>query len=200
MPLKHRQEVIEHEHPPATVTVTGAAGQIAHAPLFRIASGQLLGDWTPVRLQLLEIPQAVKAAEGTVSAKALSSSDEGRLATVDRPRHAAARTTLRPACHHSIPKPRQLRLAPDKSHPHRTPPPGRRHHPRTRAPHPDVSARGSTRAAPELPRARVRISTRRDNREGLKHRAPGLGELDRQETHLGADADACGCRELCHGL
>ena len=54
MPLKHRQEVIEHEHPPATVTVTGAAGQIAHAPLFRIASGQLLGDWTPVRLQLLE--------------------------------------------------------------------------------------------------------------------------------------------------
>ncbi len=60
--------------PPVTVTVTGAAGQIAHAPLFRIASGQLLGDWTPVRLQLLEIPQAVKAAEGTVSAKALSSS------------------------------------------------------------------------------------------------------------------------------
>ena len=60
--------------PPVTVTVTGAAGQIAYAPLFRIASGQLLGDWTPVRLQLLEIPQAVKAAEGTVSAKALSSS------------------------------------------------------------------------------------------------------------------------------
>ena len=51
--------------PPVTVTVTGAAGQIAYALLFRIASGQLLGPRTPVRLQLLEIPQAVKAAEGT---------------------------------------------------------------------------------------------------------------------------------------
>jgi malate dehydrogenase len=50
---------------PVTVTVTGAAGQIAYALLFRIASGQLLGPRTPVRLQLLEIPQAVKAAEGT---------------------------------------------------------------------------------------------------------------------------------------
>jgi malate dehydrogenase len=47
------------------VTVTGAAGQIAYALLFRIASGHLLGPSTPVRLQLLEIPQAVKAAEGT---------------------------------------------------------------------------------------------------------------------------------------
>ena len=51
--------------PPVTVTVTGAAGQIAYALLFRIASGQLLGPGHPVRLQLLEIPQAVKAAEGT---------------------------------------------------------------------------------------------------------------------------------------
>ena len=47
------------------VTVTGAAGQIGYALLFRIASGQLLGPDTPVRLKLLEIPQAVKAAEGT---------------------------------------------------------------------------------------------------------------------------------------
>ncbi|MCW2916460.1 MAG: malate dehydrogenase [Actinomycetia bacterium] len=47
------------------VTVTGAAGQIGYALLFRIASGQLLGPNTPVRLRLLEIPQAVKAAEGT---------------------------------------------------------------------------------------------------------------------------------------
>jgi malate dehydrogenase len=47
------------------VTVTGAAGQIGYALLFRIASGQLLGPDTPVRLRLLEIPQAVKAAEGT---------------------------------------------------------------------------------------------------------------------------------------
>jgi malate dehydrogenase len=52
-------------NPPVTVTVTGAAGQIGYALLFRIASGQLLGPATPVRLRLLEIPQAVKAAEGT---------------------------------------------------------------------------------------------------------------------------------------
>jgi malate dehydrogenase len=50
---------------PVTVTVTGAAGQIGYALLFRISSGQLLGADTPVRLRLLEIPQAVKAAEGT---------------------------------------------------------------------------------------------------------------------------------------
>src|SRR6478735_6099485 len=48
-----------------TVTVTGAAGQIGYALLFRIASGQLLGPDTKVHLNLLEIPQAVKAAEGT---------------------------------------------------------------------------------------------------------------------------------------
>src|SRR6187399_1962181 len=48
-----------------TVTVTGAAGQIGYALLFRIASGQLLGPDQPVHLKLLEIPQAVKAAEGT---------------------------------------------------------------------------------------------------------------------------------------
>jgi malate dehydrogenase len=47
------------------VTVTGAAGQIGYALLFRIASGQLLGPDQPVHLKLLEIPQAVKAAEGT---------------------------------------------------------------------------------------------------------------------------------------
>ena len=50
---------------PVTVTVTGAAGQIGYALLFRIASGQLLGADSPVKLRLLEIPQAVKAAEGT---------------------------------------------------------------------------------------------------------------------------------------
>ena len=50
---------------PVTVTVTGAAGQIGYALLFRIAAGEMLGPDTPVRLKLLEIPQAVKAAEGT---------------------------------------------------------------------------------------------------------------------------------------
>src|ERR687883_1371544 len=47
------------------VAVTGAAGQIGYAVLFRIASGQMLGPDTKVHLNLLEIPQAVKAAEGT---------------------------------------------------------------------------------------------------------------------------------------
>jgi malate dehydrogenase len=47
------------------VTVTGAAGQIGYALLFRIASGQMLGQETAVQLRLLEIPDAVKAAEGT---------------------------------------------------------------------------------------------------------------------------------------
>jgi malate dehydrogenase len=47
------------------VTVTGAAGQIGYALLFRIASGQMLGPDEKIDMRLLEIPQAVKAAEGT---------------------------------------------------------------------------------------------------------------------------------------
>ncbi len=50
---------------PVRVAVTGAAGQIGYALLFRIASGQLLGPETPIHLSLLEIPDAVKAAQGT---------------------------------------------------------------------------------------------------------------------------------------
>jgi len=50
---------------PTTVTVTGAAGQIGYALLFRIASGQLLGPDEKIDLRLLEIPDAVRAAEGT---------------------------------------------------------------------------------------------------------------------------------------
>ena len=50
---------------PVNVTVTGAAGNIGYALLFRIASGALLGPDQQVNLRLLEIPQAVKAAEGT---------------------------------------------------------------------------------------------------------------------------------------
>jgi malate dehydrogenase len=50
---------------PVTVTVTGAAGQIGYALLFRIASGAMLGPDTPVTLNLLEITPALKAAEGT---------------------------------------------------------------------------------------------------------------------------------------
>ena len=47
------------------VTVTGAAGQIGYAILFRVASGQMLGPDTEVELSLLEIPDAISAAEGT---------------------------------------------------------------------------------------------------------------------------------------
>jgi malate dehydrogenase len=50
---------------PVKVTVTGAAGQIGYAILFRIASGEMLGPETPVHLTLLEIPDAIQAAEGT---------------------------------------------------------------------------------------------------------------------------------------
>jgi len=48
------------------VTVTGAAGQIGYALLFRIASGAMLGHDTPVALRLLEIPDAMKAVEGVM--------------------------------------------------------------------------------------------------------------------------------------
>jgi malate dehydrogenase len=46
------------------VTVTGAAGQIGYALLFRIASGQLLGPDQPIVLRMLEIEPAMKALEG----------------------------------------------------------------------------------------------------------------------------------------
>jgi malate dehydrogenase len=49
---------------PVTVAVTGAAGQIGYALLFRIASGQAFGADTPVRLQLLELEAALPALEG----------------------------------------------------------------------------------------------------------------------------------------
>ncbi len=49
---------------PVRVVVTGAAGQIGYALLFRIASGQLLGPDTPIELRMLEIPQARGALDG----------------------------------------------------------------------------------------------------------------------------------------
>ena len=49
---------------PARVTVTGAAGQIGYALLFRIASGSMLGDDQPVILQLLDITPAMDALSG----------------------------------------------------------------------------------------------------------------------------------------
>ncbi|MDE0056038.1 MAG: malate dehydrogenase [Gammaproteobacteria bacterium] len=50
----------------ARIAVTGAAGQIGYALVFRIASGQLLGPDTPVALQLLEIPPAMDAVNGVI--------------------------------------------------------------------------------------------------------------------------------------
>jgi malate dehydrogenase len=49
---------------PIQVTVTGAAGQIGYALLFRIASGQMLGPDQPIVLRMLEIEPAMKALEG----------------------------------------------------------------------------------------------------------------------------------------
>lgn len=51
---------------PMRVAVTGAAGQIGYALLFRIAAGDMLGKDQPVVLQLLEIPPAMKALDGVV--------------------------------------------------------------------------------------------------------------------------------------
>ena len=52
--------------PPVRVAVTGAAGQIGYALLFRVAAGELLGRDQPVILQLLEIPPALPALHGVV--------------------------------------------------------------------------------------------------------------------------------------
>ncbi len=51
---------------PATVAITGAAGQIGYQLAFRIASGQMLGSGQPVALRLLEIPPALPALQGVV--------------------------------------------------------------------------------------------------------------------------------------
>ena len=50
--------------PPIRVAVTGAAGQIGYALVFRIASGQMFGPDQPVILHFVEIPPAVKALDG----------------------------------------------------------------------------------------------------------------------------------------
>ncbi len=55
---------VDGSHKPVQVTVTGAAGQIGYALLFRIASGQMLGPDQPVVLRLLEIEPAMKSLEG----------------------------------------------------------------------------------------------------------------------------------------
>ena len=51
---------------PVTVAVTGAAGQIGYALLFRLAAGAVLGPEQPIRLHLLEVPQARAALDGVI--------------------------------------------------------------------------------------------------------------------------------------
>lgn len=52
--------------PHVKVVVTGAAGQIGYALLFRIASGQMFGPTTRIDLHLLDLPQALPSLEGVV--------------------------------------------------------------------------------------------------------------------------------------
>jgi len=49
---------------PVTVTITGAAGMIGYSLLFRTPAGSMLGHHIPVRLRLLEVPGALRVAEG----------------------------------------------------------------------------------------------------------------------------------------
>ncbi|GAB4349023.1 MAG: malate dehydrogenase [Immundisolibacter sp.] len=51
---------------PVRIAVTGCAGQIGYALLFRIAAGDMLGPDQPVILQMIEVPQALKALDGVV--------------------------------------------------------------------------------------------------------------------------------------
>ena len=68
---------------PVRVAVTGAAGQIGYALLFRIASGEMLGKDQPVILQLLEIPdeKAQNALKGVARGAA---ADARGIATMPR--------------------------------------------------------------------------------------------------------------------
>lgn len=77
---------------PVRVAVTGAAGNIGYALLFRIASGDMLGKDQPVILQLLEIPPAMQAVQGVVMelndaafplVHGISASDDAKVAFKD---------------------------------------------------------------------------------------------------------------------
>jgi malate dehydrogenase len=51
---------------PVRITITGAAGQIGYAVLFRIANGDMLGREQPIILQLLDVPQAQQVLRGVM--------------------------------------------------------------------------------------------------------------------------------------
>ncbi len=52
--------------PPKRIAITGAAGQICYSLLFRVARGEVFGPDQPVILQLLDLPQALKAVGGVL--------------------------------------------------------------------------------------------------------------------------------------
>ncbi|WP_394280931.1 malate dehydrogenase [Corynebacterium sp.] len=56
--------MVTSSNAPVKVAVTGAAGNIAYSLLWRLANGDVYGPNTPIEVTLLEIPDAVKAAEG----------------------------------------------------------------------------------------------------------------------------------------
>lgn len=62
--------LLSHSNPtpgePVKVCITGAAGQLGYALVFRIASGSVFGPNTPVILSLLEVPQALDRLKGVV--------------------------------------------------------------------------------------------------------------------------------------
>ena len=84
----------------ATVTLTGAGGQIGYALLFRIASGQLLGPDTRIRLHLLEIPGGLAArshrcgAADCISRKFLRQTQAEQICRVPNPLDDEIRTRL----------------------------------------------------------------------------------------------------------
>merc|ERR1712151_541321 len=49
---------------PMTVAITGAAGQIGYATIFRIASGEMLGKDQPVNINLVDLPFAEQSMQG----------------------------------------------------------------------------------------------------------------------------------------
>jgi malate dehydrogenase len=58
------KEAVADQNPPIRVAVTGASGAIGYALIFRIASGAIFGPKTPIRLQLLELPQVMNSLKG----------------------------------------------------------------------------------------------------------------------------------------
>ena len=57
---------VEQSKEPIRVAVTGAAGNIGYALLWRIASGDCFGNDQPVILQLLEIPPGMQRLDGVI--------------------------------------------------------------------------------------------------------------------------------------